>query len=238
MIYTRGSVKRFFRGDSTLKGVWGFAGNTRDESGYNHHATIRAQVAYRALTGLSSVGVVSLGLGVPPLPYPEISVSPATVLGTIGTGDFTVMLRIYPVQPAAGVYTQLFQSTAFASGLSIWYDPLNTLGYGDGIVFRIAANIQAVTAPPASAFYNRWLLITFLRNNGNCRVYYNNELKLSFADVTSIIIPASFALFSQDTGGGITGWMEAGGQGKEFACWRRALSPQEIYAYCRCAGFS
>jgi len=233
MNYTRGSIKLFFRGDPTLKGVWSFTGNARDESGYGYPATIVARVAYGALTGLSSVGVISQGEGGGALPYPQIVVVPTTVLGTIGTGDFTIMFRIYPVQPKAGNCSYLFFSsemTGSARGPLVIYDPLNIRGLGDGIVFRvIRTNHQIVTSPAASDLYNRWLLVTFLRNNGNCQAYYDNELKLSFTDTTYIPAAIVFILFSQE--GDL--WMNTGGQGREFACWRRALSPQEISAYYR-----
>ena len=213
-MYQRGSLKLFSRGDPTLGGVWGFKGNLRDESGRGFHASANSRITYGVLSRRLGVGVISLGDSGGT--YPSLAVSPVsgdTPLGNIGTGDFTIMATIRPVQPATGHYPVVFGSLQ-PDCPYVFYDPLNVLGLGDGIVFRISDSLpQAVTSPPASAFYNRCLLLTFLRRGGNCEAYYNGTRRLSYTDNTSITASLDTILFSRDsdmwvlpTAGSGTGW--------------------------------
>jgi len=222
--------------DANLKGYWKLEGNANDETGnYNGTAT---NLTYGLSYGKFGQGLITTA-------NPSgMSINKA-LTGTIGTGDFGITFWFNPKAPPANHYPALFSSFQNSEpnfvGPTIFFDPLNVSGKGNGILFRTtkANETHFITSPSASSLYNIWTNIVFTRLSGTCYVYYNGVEKTNWVD--SVNIPTSDYVYfcgrstldiQSFSGGSNTGKMD------DVAYLNRGLTATEAQAIYSCGMFS
>ena len=128
---------------------------------------------------------------------------PTTTLWTIGTGDFTFSCRIYWAAPAANCYPSVltYQGSSWAQDWPyVVFDPLDCLWLGIWMICRVwGTNKQIVTFSSASAMYWYWMNVIFTRVSGQCSLYINWKLGVTFSDATSIPVWYYTAIFSRES---------------------------------------
>jgi hypothetical protein len=149
------------------------------------------------------------------------------------TKDFTINFWFYGKQPPSGVYPVLYSEFISAypfTGPTIFFDPLGVDAGTNGIICRTIFTEQLkILSPSASSLYDKWTMITFIRNSGILYVYYDGEEVGSRSSNTNIptlnkkyISGRDLSVQSFTTGIGMD----------ELTTWNRSLSSDEItYLY-------
>jgi hypothetical protein len=214
MIYGRGSIKLFFRGDSTLKGCWSFEQGAIDESGNNNHGTINGAVP-------------AIGRFDKCLKFTNSYVSIPSSDSLNITTAITIAAWIKPDN-----------STTESTILGKWYQNASNWSYvlysksGSGGGFRLyngSSNFVQLTDWSKSPTIGKWSFIvaTWSNSSGVARVFLNGQLVGTQTNAFSTILITNNPVWIGNEGYNnyFAGLID------EVAVFSRALSPAEISAY-------
>jgi hypothetical protein len=214
MIYRRGLIKLFFKGDPTLKGCWSFEQEAIDESGNNNHGTINN--TQRSI-GRFNTGMLFLGTSTS---YVNIPVSAGSSLDFAGKNQITIMVWAKALSSVTvNTDTFLGQDNAFfmrwnQNGGNNWGAGINN---GTWIELSIPGTL------------NKWTFLVMTYNGSVVRFYKDGVLR-NFVSTTGNITGSAtknitFGVFPTATEQRFNGILD------EIAIFSRALSPSEISAY-------
>jgi len=123
---------------------------------------------------------------------------PANPAFTLGTGDFTIELWIYPNSSVGTQGIVGISATATAGDLGIFY---NFAGATNKVTLNCAGGTAATST--ASAPTGQWTYVAFSRTSGSLKIYINGALDktVSYADnfnKATLVVGRSYASLNQE----------------------------------------
>jgi hypothetical protein len=214
MIYHRGSIKQFFKGDPTLKGCWSFEQGAVDESGNNNHGTINGAVSVIGRFGkcLRFNGSDNY-VNVPHNSSLNMSggISMLAWFKTGGTNDYS------------GIVQKFLDSNNTGWGLSYNNNGNLRADFGNGSVY-INVGSSGIDVRD-----NRWHFACATYDGSNAKIYIDGKLRGLISGSGYLTNNTRNLTFGEDSDGGFDRYFN--GYIDEIAIFSRALSSDEIFAY-------
>jgi hypothetical protein len=214
MIYRRGSIKQFFRGDPTLRGCWSFEQGAVDESGNNNHGTING-----AIPAIGRFGKCLKFNG----SSNYVSVPHSSSLNMSGGISMLAWFKTGGTNIYSGIIQKFVDSNNTGWGLSYHIDGNLRADFGNGsgyiTVFSSGIDVRD----------NRWHLACATYNGSNAKIYIDGRLRGSVSGSGYLTNNTRSLGFGEDSDGGSNRYFN--GYIDEIAIFSRALSPAEIFAY-------